>query len=553
MRAMEQAVGREAAGAATPRWGMVVDLNRCVGCQTCTIACKHANDTLPGIQWRRVLDVERGEFPDVERLFLVVGCQHCDEPPCVPVCPTGATSRRADGLVTMNYDVCIGCGYCAVSCPYQARTIAHESHPYYPDQSTPQEDLVAHPDRLGVAQKCTFCVDRVDAGLAQGLTPGVDAAATPACSAACIAQAIHFGDFASPDSNVSRLVRDKAGFVMHEELGTRPSIRYLYETPAIPGRDPTPAETDDTVMSDPANPLVGARQHFWDFRAAMNFTMGGMGSGLAVMTWLANATAGLPEPLMLGLFIIAGVSMAVGLTFVFFEIGRKLRFLNALRRPQSSWMTREMYVVGLFYPVLAADLLWPQPLLHALVALIALGFLYCQARILHAAKGISAWRVPLMPWMLLATGLYEGLGLLVAAVFLVAPQILWGPLATFAGGLGLVLATINAGLWHAYRRSAKAQGIVPLARREISAVTPWLHIMGHTLPALLFTTSLVIGGAPIAIAAAGIAVVIGGVRWKFRVITRACYRQGFALPKLPQRGSGIRAAPALAALGGDAD
>src|SRR5690606_19460992 len=101
----------------TPRWGMVVDVNRCVGCQTCTISCKHANDTVPGVQWRRVLDVETGTFPDVERLFLVVGCQHCAEPPCVPVCPTGATRQREDGLVTMDYDVGIGCAYCAVSCP----------------------------------------------------------------------------------------------------------------------------------------------------------------------------------------------------------------------------------------------------------------------------------------------------------------------------------------------------------------------------------------------------------------------------------------------------
>ena len=108
-----------APGHGTPRYGMVVDLNRCVGCQTCTIACKHHNDTPPGVQWRRVLDVEQGEYPNVERLFLVTGCQHCAEPPCVPVCPTGATRQRADGLVTMDYDTCIGCGYCAVACPYQ--------------------------------------------------------------------------------------------------------------------------------------------------------------------------------------------------------------------------------------------------------------------------------------------------------------------------------------------------------------------------------------------------------------------------------------------------
>ena len=121
-----------------PRWGMVIDVNRCVGCQSCTIACKHTNDTPPGVQWRRVLDVEQGEFPDVERVFLVVGCQHCAEPSCVPVCPTGATRQRDDGLVTMDYDLCIGCGYCAVACPYQARTIVHEKKGYF-DEETAQE------------------------------------------------------------------------------------------------------------------------------------------------------------------------------------------------------------------------------------------------------------------------------------------------------------------------------------------------------------------------------------------------------------------------------
>ena len=76
-----------------PRWGMVIDVNRCVGCQTCTVACKHWNDTQPGVQWRSVIDVETGRYPNVERFFLVVGCQHCAVPPCVPVCPTGATHQ----------------------------------------------------------------------------------------------------------------------------------------------------------------------------------------------------------------------------------------------------------------------------------------------------------------------------------------------------------------------------------------------------------------------------------------------------------------------------
>jgi phenylacetyl-CoA:acceptor oxidoreductase subunit 1 len=411
---------------------MVVDINRCIGCQTCTIACKDINDTPPGVQWRRVLDVEQGTFPDVERLFLVVGCQHCEEPPCVPVCPSGATAQRADGLVTMDYDTCIGCGYCAVSCPYQARTIVHDKKWFY-GQETEPERIVSHDDRLGVANKCTFCKERLDDGLAQGLTPGVDPEATPMCSASCIARAIHFGDFNDPDSNVSLLTRDNQSFQMHEELGTNPQIRYLYETPAVPGREATAEDTGDERLADPANPLVGQRQTFWDLRAAVNFTMGGFSSGLAALACLLYFAGIVHERWLLGLYLVAGVCMAVGLFFVFLEIGRKLRFFNVLRRPQSSWMTRETYVVAVFYPALLADLIWPSAALHLLIGLAAAAFLFCQARILYAAKGIPAWRHPLIPWMLAATGLAEGAAFITLSGHLAAPTAPWlSPVTTVA-------------------------------------------------------------------------------------------------------------------------
>ena len=370
----------------TKRWGMVVNLNSCVGCQTCTIACKHFNATTPGVQWRRVLDVELGRYPEVERLFLVVGCQHCAEPPCVPVCPTGATTQRGDGLVTMDYDLCIGCGYCAVACPYQARTIVHEKSWYY-GEPTIQERAVAQDDRWGVAQKCTFCVEKVDEAEERNLTPGVDLEVTPVCSASCIAQAIHFGDFNNVDSNVSRLSRDNASFQMHAELGTDPQIRYLYETPAVPGREPAPGEVEES-LSDPNSPLTGAPQTFWDMRAAMNFIFGGFGSGLATMAYLGHLAGALPEAVLTRLYLVAGALMAIGLFSVFLEIGKKLRFLYVLLRPQNSWMTRETYAVAVFYPLVLANLLWPRGTLHLAIAVAALVFLYCQARMLHAGKGI---------------------------------------------------------------------------------------------------------------------------------------------------------------------
>jgi phenylacetyl-CoA:acceptor oxidoreductase subunit 1 len=525
----------DGAAARTPRWGMVMDLNRCVGCQTCTIACKHANDTPPGVQWRQVLDVEYGRFPDVERVFLPVGCQHCDEPPCVPVCPTGATYRRADGIVAVLYDRCIGCGACAVACPYQARHLVHRRDRYFRDRDTVQEQAVAHGERLGVIQKCTFCADKIDAGRAQGLVPGRDLAATPACASACIAQAIRFGDFNDPDDPVTRMARGQPSFALHEGLGTRPMIRYLYTTPAVPGRGGE-ADAADERVSDPEDPLTGKLQRRWDARAAANFICGGLSSGLMAMAYLGHLAGAVPAGRLPAIYAGGSAIMAMGLFAVFLEIGRKLRFVYVLRRPQTSWMTREVYVVAALYPMVAADLWRPHPALDAAIAVAALAFLYCQARILHASKGIPAWRVPLMPWMLVATGLFEGLGaltLVLAVAQVAVPAWLGWPIVALAG--------VNAALWRAYRAGMKAAGIAPLARAEIARTTPWLHAIGHGLPAA-GAVAAIAGASPWALMAAGLGASAGGALWKYRVIVRASYQQGFALPKLPRRGSGRRSA-----------
>lgn len=523
------------------RWGMVVDLNRCVGCQTCTIACKHSNDTVPGVQWRRVLDIETGSFPDVERVFMVTGCQHCAEPPCVPVCPTGATQQRADGLVTMNYDVCIGCAYCAVSCPYQARTIVHDERWYY-GVETKQEKAVAHPERLGVAQKCTFCVEKVDEAKERGLTPGVDLDVTPACSASCIAQAITFGDFNNSNSNVSQLVASNKSFQMHAELGTDPQIKYLYEAPATPGRDIDADEIDDERMSDPSNPLVGALQTFWDWRAAMNWCFGGLAGGTIFAAWVAS-WVGLIEPARLpGLYLLGAALMSIGLVCVFLKIGRQVRFWRAFARPNTSWMSRELYVVVVLFGALAVELVWRHPIIETVIAFAAVAFVYCQAQILHAAKGIPAWRAPLIPAMILASGLFEGVGMVALLTGLVPSMV---KASVMIAGAGLLLTMVNAALFHRYRSTARQGGIPPLARRALDDLAPIVHSMGHGLPALLFFVALV---APIDPATllplAGISALAGGFWWKFVVVTRASFQQGFALPRAPQRGSGKRAAPA---------
>ncbi len=212
------------------RWGMVADLRRCVGCQTCSSACRHANATPPGVMWRRVVDMEAGDYPDVRRAFVPVGCNHCDDPPCTKACPSTATKKRADGIVTQDYDVCIGCGYCILACPYQARgKIAEPVAAYAEHGRIASEEARFDPRTIGVAQKCTFCVDRIDEGLAQGLTPGVDPEASPACVNACLARALTFGDLDDPVSTVSVLLARTPSFRMHEDLGTGPNIHYLWD------------------------------------------------------------------------------------------------------------------------------------------------------------------------------------------------------------------------------------------------------------------------------------------------------------------------------------
>ncbi len=214
------------------RWGMVIDLKRCSGCMSCSMTCKLENFIPPGIFWNKIYDYEIGEYPSVARRLLPMPCMHCKKPVCADVCPTGATIQRKDGIVYVDYKKCIGCGYCVLSCPYKSRTLYKEEKLYF-DEPTLRDGF---PDNLkaeyqkfkvGTTTKCTFCMNRIDEGIAKGLKPGIDPEATPVCVINCITAARVFGNIDDPNSEVSMLIRERKGYRLLEELGTEPSVWYL--------------------------------------------------------------------------------------------------------------------------------------------------------------------------------------------------------------------------------------------------------------------------------------------------------------------------------------
>ncbi|MFZ5826263.1 MAG: sulfate reduction electron transfer complex DsrMKJOP subunit DsrO [Bacillota bacterium] len=199
-----------------PRYGMLVDIDKCTMCQACTISCKAENNIPDGMFWGQVRTVPNNKpYPDYRVTPLPMPCMHCDDAPCVNACPVSATYKRPDGIVAIDYDKCIGCKYCIAACPYGARTFNKETA-WVEVGGKPGWYNAEVPIRpRGVVEKCTFCSHRIDAGNM-----------TPACVAACPSGARFFGDLDDPNSEVAKQIEANKARQLRPELGAQPKCFY---------------------------------------------------------------------------------------------------------------------------------------------------------------------------------------------------------------------------------------------------------------------------------------------------------------------------------------
>ncbi len=222
------------------RFAMAIDVDKCIGCRRCVYACAMENNVQKnaGMEWIKVLEVDREGAPELEgarddytvapkpgKVYVPVACQHCENPPCVMVCPVRATWKEEDGIVVIDYDRCIGCKYCIVACPYGARRFNLLPPSIDPLELNPNMHLLGNvPRPVHVVEKCTWCIQRTRKG-------GV-----PACVEACPVGARSFGDLNNPESPIRRIIEEYGVFVLKPETGTKPRLFYYFSGAKTPRR-----------------------------------------------------------------------------------------------------------------------------------------------------------------------------------------------------------------------------------------------------------------------------------------------------------------------------
>jgi Fe-S-cluster-containing dehydrogenase component/formate-dependent nitrite reductase membrane component NrfD len=423
------------------RYGFVIDQDSCIGCHACTVACKTEHQVPLGVNRTWVKYVEKGEWPDTKRFFSVMRCNHCTDAPCVTICPTTALYKRTDGIVDFDTDRCIGCKSCMQACPYDALYIDPGEH---------------------TAQKCNYCVHRVEVGL------------EPACVVVCPEQAIIAGDLDDPASRISHIVATEQVSVRAPEQGTKPNLFYkgveesnidpLHAEPLTDGgvwRDPagswlnvdlTPAPNNEAspgpvgnfgaVPSTPSAPRVayGKRgtpprvvyntEHPmpWGWRVSSYFLTKGISAGLvlAVAVALLAGVGAESGWVRWGTPLVSGLFLALTGVLLVWDLKRPDRFYYLLTKGNpSSWLVRGAWILSGYAAVLGIWFLAGVAGSEALVTVmawigvpLALATAGYTAFLFGQAEARDLWQSPTLLWHMVAGGFAAGGGAaLVAALF----------------------------------------------------------------------------------------------------------------------------------------
>jgi len=353
------------------RLGFLLNQETCIGCHACTVACKSEHGVPLGAFRTWVKHIEKGTFPDVRRHFSVMRCNHCDDAPCMDICPTKALFRRKDGVVDFDPQACIGCKSCLQACPYDALYIDPESN---------------------TAAKCNFCAHRLDAGL------------EPACVIVCPVQAIGVGDLDDPNSSLSKLAAAGAA-VRKPELGTKPKTYYIGADAAsldplqIDDRGPYPftangplPDVEPGVIREiydvPHPPPWGWK--VWSYLWTKSIAAGAL---------LAAAAVGFARPEMADHPLVAVAAPLAALVFItitslllIFDLKRPERFWYLVTRPNwGSWLVRGSVALAAFGAVAVAWILAPGRTVYAVSIPVALAAAGYTAFLFRQAKGREFW------------------------------------------------------------------------------------------------------------------------------------------------------------------
>lgn len=392
------------------RYGFVIDQDRCIGCHACTVACKEEHNVPIGVFRTWVKYIEKGAFPASSRHFGVMRCNHCDNAPCVEICPTTALFRRGDGIVDFDSARCIGCKSCMQACPYDALYIDPNSH---------------------TAAKCNFCAHRVERNL------------EPACVIVCPTQAIMTGDLDDPASKVSRIVATQRVSTRKPHKGTEPKLYYvginsdlLHPTTIVPQRshfwsEKQPGEHhyrgfdyDAAAERSNAPSHAQAREIYdvahpapWGWRIAAYLWTKSIATGLLLVAAVLIALHYDAKDPILSTFASGGAVVFTGLTalLLIIDLKRPLRFVFLLTKPNfRSWVVIGTYILAL-YGVLAfawfLEAYYGRPVPPELIFSAAPAAVACacySAFLFAQAKGRELWQSPLFFWHLLVQSFIAG-------------------------------------------------------------------------------------------------------------------------------------------------